>query len=368
MLERPQSGQRERGAMSNQGVLDDSDSYYVLSDHCYATKHAVELWLRVWSPTPGLVPAGELRPWLLWFHGGGYRAGNHYTIPPWISNLFGQRQYHIVCVGYRLTPCVDMAAIVEDCHDAWHWCHKNLGTVSPSCDTSSYAIGGSSAGGGLATLLARRIIDSERPPGAVICICGATDLVRIAKMHAARTAPIPPWTGSLSESQLKAIIQDHDPSHAVISSWLPGDTTAPLESKTGDEESCSGEMTLKRLWHVPDEAWKDLDRMRQQSDVNIYLGQQRQIVNAPLRLTDDTPWELKEAKVRMYSVVHLLEEQDHYPPTLLLHGADDVVVPVQSSMDLAERLRVKGIPVRERYIPGAGHGCFRPYKVGCTID
>jgi len=38
------------------------------SDHVYKTAHGVEVPLRVWPAT-----AGEgRRPWLLWFHGGGF--------------------------------------------------------------------------------------------------------------------------------------------------------------------------------------------------------------------------------------------------------------------------------------------------------
>ncbi|MGY0020313.1 alpha/beta hydrolase fold domain-containing protein [Streptomyces sp. YJ-C3] len=44
------------------------------------------------------------------------------------------------------------------------------------------------------------------------------------------------------------------------------------------------------------------------------------------------------------------------PPFLVLHGEDDVMVPVSHGQDLAAALRAAGAPVELRTVPGANHG------------
>ncbi len=58
--------------------------------------------------------------------------------------------------------------------------------------------------------------------------------------------------------------------------------------------------------------------------------------------------------VRLSNPITWLSPDD--PPTLILHGADDVQVPVEQSEQLAEALRAKGIPVTLVVVPDAGHG------------
>ena len=45
----------------------------------------------------------------------------------------------------------------------------------------------------------------------------------------------------------------------------------------------------------------------------------------------------------------------HMPPTLLLHGASDTIVPVQFAHDLDHRLQKLGVPHRTEILPGEGH-------------
>lgn len=100
-------------------------------------------------------PAGlaEPAPALLWIHGGGYTMGS-----PRQDDLFCRRLAHlahvaVVAVKYRLAPEFPYPAALEDCYAALTW------TADQSwVDESRVAVGGASAGGGLAaalTLLAR---------------------------------------------------------------------------------------------------------------------------------------------------------------------------------------------------------------------
>ncbi len=52
----------------------------------------------------------------------------------------------------------------------------------------------------------------------------------------------------------------------------------------------------------------------------------------------------------------------HDPPTFLVHGATDSLVPVSQSEELAAALTEVGVPNRLVVIPGAGHELDFPIK------
>ncbi len=61
-----------------------------------------------------------------------------------------------------------------------------------------------------------------------------------------------------------------------------------------------------------------------------------------------------EAKSRAVSPVTYVSEDD--PPILILHGTHDALVPYAQSVQFAEVLKAKGVPVWLQTLPGAGHG------------
>ncbi|MFN5285211.1 MAG: alpha/beta hydrolase fold domain-containing protein [Planctomyces sp.] len=64
--------------------------------------------------------------------------------------------------------------------------------------------------------------------------------------------------------------------------------------------------------------------------------------------------ETDREKVAAVSPVHYITADD--PPTLILHGTHDALVPYAQSVELAESLRAKGVPVWLQTLPGSGHG------------
>ena len=60
------------------------------------------------------------------------------------------------------------------------------------------------------------------------------------------------------------------------------------------------------------------------------------------------------------SPIHYVSQDD--PPTLLIHGDADTVVPIRHAEILEERLRSSGVPVDVLTIPGGGHGATFPSK------
>jgi acetyl esterase/lipase len=119
---------------------------------------APALRVRVYRPSTvaGPVPA------MLWIHGGGFLFGN----PEFdeIGNIEAARELGILiaAVDYRLAPQHPFPAALEDCHAALAWLHAQAGTLG--VDPKRIAIGGSSAGAGLAAGLALKVRDAGAIP------------------------------------------------------------------------------------------------------------------------------------------------------------------------------------------------------------
>lgn len=101
--------------------------------------------VRLYRPTGG---AGR-GPALLWIHGGGYILGDAAQDDVLCQRYARKLGATVASVNYRLAPEHPYPAPVEDCYSALAW----LSTL-PSVDPARVAIGGASAGGGLAAALA----------------------------------------------------------------------------------------------------------------------------------------------------------------------------------------------------------------------
>ena len=100
---------------------------------------------------PGATGRG---PALLWIHGGGYVIGSPNqddTLLPRFAKAVGVT---VAAVRYRLAPEHPYPAGLEDCYAALTWL-AGLPTVDPG----RVAVGGASAGGGLAAALAQHALD-----------------------------------------------------------------------------------------------------------------------------------------------------------------------------------------------------------------
>lgn len=88
-------------------------------------------------------------PALLWIHGGGYVIGNAQQDDELCQRFVRELGITVAAVDYRLAPEHPYPAPLEDCYSALTW----LATL-PAVDPARIAIGGASAGGGLAAALA----------------------------------------------------------------------------------------------------------------------------------------------------------------------------------------------------------------------
>jgi acetyl esterase/lipase len=96
-------------------------------------------------------PAGvaEPTPALLWIHGGGYVIGTAQQDDRLCRRFSSRLGLTVASVGYRLAPEHPYPAPLEDCYSALAWL-----AALPSVNPERVAIGGASAGGGLAAALA----------------------------------------------------------------------------------------------------------------------------------------------------------------------------------------------------------------------
>jgi len=88
-------------------------------------------------------------PALLWIHSGGYIMGTAARDDKICARFARELGATVAAVEYRLAPRHPYPAALEDCYSALTWL-----AGKPSVDSSRLAIGGASAGGGLAAALA----------------------------------------------------------------------------------------------------------------------------------------------------------------------------------------------------------------------
>jgi len=116
-----------------------------------------------------------LRPALVYFHGGGFVFGNldtHDAVCRAIAKASGAV---VVAVDYRLAPEHKFPAAVDDSYAATKWVAANAERLG--IDAHRIAVGGDSAGGNLATVIALRCRDAGGPAlAAQVLIYPVTDV------------------------------------------------------------------------------------------------------------------------------------------------------------------------------------------------
>lgn len=95
---------------------------------------------------------------LLWIHGGGYVIGRAAQDDRFCATTAAALGVPIVSVEYRLAPKHSFPAPLQDCMAAWDWLVESAWRLN--IDPTRIAIGGQSAGGGLAAGLVQAVHDS----------------------------------------------------------------------------------------------------------------------------------------------------------------------------------------------------------------
>ena len=115
------------------------------------------LRVRIYRPEGTKDPS----PALLFFHGGGGAIGNLDTHDAICRTLADAANVVTVAVDYRLGPEHRFPAAREDAIAAWRWITGEAGSLG--IDAARIAVGGDSAGGGLAAGLAQHAVAAGGP-------------------------------------------------------------------------------------------------------------------------------------------------------------------------------------------------------------
>lgn len=99
---------------------------------------------------------------IVWLHGGGWVMGDLDTEHPWAARLALSAGAVVISVGYRVAPENRFPAALDDAYAALTWAAKHAGELG--FDPGRLAVGGHSAGAGLAAAVALRARDEQGPP------------------------------------------------------------------------------------------------------------------------------------------------------------------------------------------------------------
>jgi acetyl esterase len=109
------------------------------------------LRIRVYRPEGGPHPA------IVWLHGGGWVVGSLASHDPVLRALAARTPCCVVAVDYRLAPEAPFPAALDDAWAALAWTAARAAELGT--DPARLAVGGDSAGGNLAAVLARHARD-----------------------------------------------------------------------------------------------------------------------------------------------------------------------------------------------------------------
>jgi acetyl esterase/lipase len=175
---------------------------------------------RIYTPKQ-LRKADGLAPALVFFHGGGWVIGDLDSHDVVCRKLAHEGELIVIAVDYRLAPEHKFPAAVDDSIAATKWIAENAKQLG--IDASRLTVGGDSAGGNLATVVAIAARDGNGPAIAgQVLIYPATDF---AMTHASHSEP---ETSILLTHSVIKWFKNHYLGDADINDWK----ASPARAKT----------------------------------------------------------------------------------------------------------------------------------------
>jgi len=181
----------------------------VIDTRCEGPHGAIPL--RIYRPLgAGASPArASTLPALVYYHGGGWTIGDLDTHDVLCRELCNGSGAVVVAVDYRMAPEHRFPAAVDDAIAALGWARRQANELG--VDAARLAVGGDSAGGNLAAVVAIAARDAGDPPIAYqLLIYPATDMRRGHPSHTEN------GSGYLLTSETIGYYHDHyiaDPAH-----------------------------------------------------------------------------------------------------------------------------------------------------------
>jgi len=121
--------------------------------------------------------AGETRPLLVFYHGGGFTYGDLETHDAFCRLLCAHAGVHVLAIDYRLAPEHPFPAAAEDARAALRWASEHAHELG--ADAACVGVGGDSAGGNLAAVAAQLAAHDGGPaPALQLLIYPVVDFTR----------------------------------------------------------------------------------------------------------------------------------------------------------------------------------------------
>jgi monoterpene epsilon-lactone hydrolase len=183
-----------------------------------------------WSLAPGSDPSRVL----MFFHGGGYCSGSIVSHRRLVTEAGRAADMRTLAVGYRLAPEHPFPAAIDDARTAWR--HLVAKGIAPS----RIAVGGDSAGGGLALALTMLLRDAGQAlPGCLWLLSPWTDLTMSGETLVSKDAVDPlihkPYLEELAGAYLPPGFDRRDPRVSPLFADLRG--LPPTMIQVGSSET-----------------------------------------------------------------------------------------------------------------------------------
>ena len=255
------------------------------------------------------LPGADVRPAILWLHGGALIFGDRATVTDHQLERYLRAGYVVVTVDYRLAPETKLPAIVEDVRDAYAWLREQ-GPGLIQIDPDRIALIGNSAGAYLALWAGSAVTPRPR---AVVSFYGYGDITR---EWTTRPSPFYVAQGRIAKKDAYAVV-----GRGVLaaSDLFPRVTFYNYCRQNG-------------LWPM-------------------------EVVGA------DGP-SAAEILAKFSPSLHVSAD---FPPTMLLHGTKDNDVPFDESERMAAALTKQKIPYRFLRMQGYDH-LFDLFPEGWLTD
>ncbi len=245
-------------------------------------------------------------PLVIYIHGGGWMSGNaHRHVPfvdfPEVLASLAARGYVVASVEYRLSNEAKFPAQIQDVKAAIRWLRFNASKYD--IDPKHTVAWGMSAGGHLAGL------------AAVSCNVAALEPKQTGHLYASGAKDNPGTLLNISDCVQGSV------------SWYGVFDMATITAQARQDKAMSRDVSTAPEWKL----------------LGCFANK------------------CKAEQIAAASPVTYVDEKD--PPMLLIVGAEDMTVPHQQTLEMAEKLKSVGVQHELIVLPGVGH-CF----IGKTLE
>ncbi|BGP43655.1 hypothetical protein JCM10449v2_007700 [Rhodotorula kratochvilovae] len=261
-------------------------------------------------------------PVVVWVHGGGFFDGARSDYSP--VNLLATlaRGWAFVSLDYRLVPQVTLDDLIDDIRDGCEFVRdgrldRALG--GGKVDGQRLAVSGSSAGGALAVFASYTL---SPPPRACYSLYGCVDL-----LHPSYNAPVTFPSGHIDESEVASHLRRDGP----VVSHSPAEVDFATMVAHNRTRAC------------------------------FYAIQEGKVLPWSTRVPEPIDFSHPGEQLKGYQATELVRraeepKREHVPPTVCVHGSEDMMVPFALSRELVDTLKSAGVDAELIEEKGANHG------------